>query len=130
MPSDLLGDVHPSRLPLSDSRFSVQFMSESPTVRAHLISLAELLDEPHRLTCPDVERCSAADRPEEWTELSVGWSRVLGAARVIQSRHSEDSQDVVLSQCADAAREAAVGELRWVWARLVNKYVEGVGSDA
>lgn len=31
--------------------------------------------------------------------------------------------------CADAAREAAVSELRWVWARLVTKYVEGMSAD-
>lgn len=93
------------------------------------MSLADLLDEPRHLTGPDAERCSASDHPVEWADLTVGWSRVLGAARVIQARHSEDSQDAVLSQCADAAREAALGELRWVWARLVNKFVEGVESD-
>ncbi|RIT54683.1 hypothetical protein D2E95_20255 [Mycobacteroides abscessus] len=94
------------------------------------MDLADLLDEPHRLVGPDAERCSAADRPEAWAELSIGWSRVLGAARTIQSRHKLDSQDDVLSQCADASREAAVSELRWVWARLVNKFVEAVESDA
>ncbi|SHO82441.1 Uncharacterised protein [Mycobacteroides abscessus subsp. abscessus] len=94
------------------------------------MALADLFDEPIRLAGPDAEFCSAADRPEAWTALSVGWSRVVGAARVIQSRHSDDSRDAVLSQCADAAREAAVSELRWVWARLVNKFVEGVESDA
>ncbi len=93
------------------------------------MSLADLLDEPQRLVGPDAELCSAADRPEEWTELSVGWSRVLGAARVIQSRHKLDSEDAVLSMCCDAAREAAVGELRWVWARMVNKFVEAVEQD-
>ncbi|WP_236743501.1 hypothetical protein [Mycobacteroides abscessus] len=105
-------------------------MSETPTLRAHLMSLADLLDEPHRLTAPDAEQCSAADRPEAWTELSLGWSRVVAAARVIQGRHAADSRDAVLVMCADAAREAAVGELRWVWARLVNKFIEEVGSDA
>lgn len=94
------------------------------------MALADLFDEPQRLAGPGAEACSAADRPEEWTELSVGWSRVLGAARVIQSRHAEDSRDEVLSQCADAAREAAVSELRWCWARLVHRYVAGVDSDA
>lgn len=93
------------------------------------MTLADLFDEPHRLAGPDAEHCSAADHAEAWAALTVGWSRVLGAARVIQARHSEDSQDAVLSQCADAAREAALGELRWVWARLVNKFVEGVESD-
>lgn len=94
------------------------------------MSLADLLDEPHRLNGPNAEFCSAADRPVEWAALTVGWSRVLGAARVIQARHAEDSEDDVLSQCADAAREASVAELRWVWARLVNKYVGEVESDA
>lgn len=94
------------------------------------MALADLLDEPRVLVGPDAERCSAADRPAEWAALSVGWSRVLNAAKVIQSRHSDDSQDPVLSQCCDAAREAAVGELRWVWARLVHQFVEGVESDA
>ncbi|AGM26876.1 hypothetical protein ABG82_01735 [Mycobacteroides immunogenum] len=94
------------------------------------MALAHLFDEPHRLTAPDAEFCSAADRPEEWAALSVGWSRVVGAARVIQSRHKLDSEDDVLSQCADAAREAAVGELRWCWARLVHRYVEGMSADA
>ncbi|ANO21769.1 Uncharacterised protein [Mycobacteroides abscessus subsp. abscessus] len=94
------------------------------------MSLADLFDEPNRLVGPDAETCSAADRPEAWAALSVGWSRVLGAARVIQGRHSEDSRDAVLSMCADASREAAVAELRWVWARLVHQFVEGVDSDA
>lgn len=94
------------------------------------MALADLLDEPQRLTCPDAERCSASENPEGWAELSVGWSRVVGAAKVIQSRHAEDGKDAVLIQCADAAWEAAVGELRWVWARMVNKYVEGVESGA
>lgn len=93
------------------------------------MSLADLLDEPRHLTGPDAERCSASDHPVEWADLSLGWSRVVGAARTIQSRHTEDSKDAVLVICADAAREAAVGELRWVWARLVNKFVEGVDSD-
>lgn len=93
------------------------------------MALADLLDEPRHLNGPDAETCSAADRPAQWTELTTGWSRVLGAARVIQSRHKLDSEDAVLSQCADAAREAAVGELRWVWARLVHRYVEAVESD-
>lgn len=94
------------------------------------MALADLLDEPRALDGPDAEHCQAADHAEAWAALTVGWSRVLGAARTIQSRHSEDSRDAVLSMCADASREAAVSELRWVWARLVNKYVEGVGSDA
>lgn len=94
------------------------------------MALADLFDEPPVLVGPDAEACSAADRPEAWTELSIGWSRVLGAARTIQKRHSEDSEDDVLSQCADAAREASVGELRWVWARLVNKFIGEVESDA
>lgn len=94
------------------------------------MALADLLDEPHHLGGPDAERCSAADRPAQWAELTVGWSRVVAAARTIQSRHSEDSRDAALSMCADASREAAVAELRWVWARLVNKFVEGVESDA
>lgn len=93
------------------------------------MSLADLLDEPQHLNGPDAERCSAADRPAAWAALTTGWSQVLGAARTIQSRHSDDSKDGVLVQCADAAREAAVGELRWVWARLVNKFIEGVDSD-
>ncbi|AGM27002.1 hypothetical protein MABM_30170 [Mycobacteroides abscessus] len=93
------------------------------------MALADLLDEPQHLSGPDAERCSAADRPEAWAELTTGWSRVLAAARVIQTRHSEDSRDAVLSMCADASREAAVGELRWVWARMVNKFVEAVEQD-
>lgn len=94
------------------------------------MALADMFDEPRHLNGPDAEACSAADRPVEWAALTVGWSRVVGAARVIQGRHSEDSQDAVLSQCADATREAAVGELRWCWARLVNKFIGEVGSDA
>lgn len=94
------------------------------------MGLAELFDEPHRLDGPDAETCSASDHAEAWAELTIGWSRVLGAARTIQSRHSEDSRDAVLSMCADASREAAASELRWVWARLVNKFVEAVESDA
>ncbi|RIS81914.1 hypothetical protein D2E44_14530 [Mycobacteroides abscessus] len=93
------------------------------------MSLADLLDEPQRLAGPDAEACSAADHPEAWTELTVGWCRVLAAARTIQSRHELDSKDGVLVQCADAAREAAVGELRWVWARMVHKFVEGMSAD-
>lgn len=95
------------------------------------MALADLFDEPRVLVGPDAETCSAADHAEEWVALSVGWSRVVAAARVIQGRHELDSQDVVLSMCADASREAAVAELRWYWARLVNKYAEGtVESDA
>lgn len=93
------------------------------------MALADLLDEPNRLVGPDAERCSAADRPAEWADLTTGWSQILAAARVIQSRHSDDSRDAVLAHCADAAREAAVHELRWVWSRLVNKFVEAVESD-
>ncbi|SHO82326.1 hypothetical protein [Mycobacteroides abscessus] len=93
------------------------------------MSLTDLFDEPQHLNGPDAQRCSAADRPEAWADLTVGWSRVLAAARTIQARHAEDTHDAVLSQCCDAAREAAVGELRWVWARLVHEYVEGVGAD-
>ncbi|RIU34269.1 hypothetical protein D2E83_19445 [Mycobacteroides abscessus] len=93
------------------------------------MGLADLLDEPQHLAGPDAERCSAADRPVEWAALTTGWSRVLGAARTIQGRHELDSKDGVLSMCADATREAAIGELRWCWARLVNKYVEAVESD-
>ncbi|BAX97300.1 hypothetical protein MSTE_01984 [Mycobacteroides stephanolepidis] len=105
-------------------------MSEMPTVRTHLMLLADLLDEPRALVGPDAEMCSAADRPVEWAELTTGWSCVVGAARTIQARHAEDSQDDVLVMCCDAAREAAVGELRWVWAPLVNKFIEAVESDA
>lgn len=95
------------------------------------MGLADLLDEPHHLSGPDAERCSAADRPAEWAELTTGWSRIVAAARTIQGRHELDSRDDVLSMCSDAAREAAVAELRWYWARLVNKYAEGtVESDA
>ncbi|SHZ79780.1 hypothetical protein [Mycobacteroides abscessus] len=104
-------------------------MSESPTVRTSLIGLADLFDEPRVLIGPDAEACSAADRPEAWTALSLGWSRVVGAARVIQGRHKLDSEDDVLSQCCDASREAAVSELRWVWSRLVHQFVEAVESD-
>ncbi|SKR19079.1 Uncharacterised protein [Mycobacteroides abscessus subsp. abscessus] len=94
------------------------------------MALADLFDVPNRLVGPDAEQCLAADRPVEWAELTLGWSHVLGAARVIQSRHKLDSEDDVLSMCADASREAALGELRWCWARLVNKFIEGVDSDA
>ncbi|MDO3019338.1 hypothetical protein P5V65_08850 [Mycobacteroides abscessus subsp. abscessus] len=104
-------------------------MPESPTLRTQLMALADLLDEPQHLGGPDAERCSAADRPAEWTELSIGWSRVVAAARTIQSRHSDDSRDDVLVMCADAAREAAVAELRWYWARIVHQFVEAVESD-
>lgn len=104
-------------------------MSENPTIRSHLMSLADSFDEPRALNGPDAEVCSAADRPAEWAALSVGWSRVVAAARTIGERHAADSQDPALSMCADAAREAAVGELRWCWARLVNKYVGAVESD-
>ncbi|MBN7483953.1 hypothetical protein I3U71_25825, partial [Mycobacteroides abscessus subsp. massiliense] len=89
-----------------------------------------LFDEPQHLAGPDAEMCSATDHPAEWAALSIGWSGVVGAARTIQSRHEMDSRDAVLFMCADAAREAAVSELRWVWARLVSKYVEAVESDA
>lgn len=93
------------------------------------MALAELFDEPQHARGPDAQRCSAADRPEAWAELTVGWSRVLGAARTIQSRHLSDSGDPMLVMCADAAREVAVGELRWFWARLVHQYVEAVAAD-
>lgn len=93
------------------------------------MALADLLDEPRALVGPDAESCSVADRPEAWAALTTGWSQVLGAARTVQARHAEDSRDEVLSQCCDAAREAAVAELRWVWARLVNKFIGEVGSD-
>lgn len=104
-------------------------MPENLTTRAHLMALADLLDEPQHRNGPDAETCSAADRPVEWAELTTGWSRVVAAARTIQGRHELDSKDAVLSQCADAAREAAVAELRWVWARLVNKFIEAVEQD-
>lgn len=94
------------------------------------MALADLFDEPQHLSGPDAEYCSAADRPVEWAALTTGWSQVLGAARTIQGRHSEDSQDAVLSMCSDASREAALGELRWCWARMVNRFIEGVNSDA
>lgn len=94
------------------------------------MSLAELFDEPKHAHGPDAQRCSASDHPAEWAALTLGWSRVLGAARTIQQRHVSDSGDPVLVMCSDAAREAAVSELRWCWARLVNKYVEGVSVDA
>lgn len=93
------------------------------------MSLAELLDEPQHARGPDAQRCSAGDYPAEWTTLTVGWSQVVGAARTIQSRHVADSRDDVLSMCADSARESAVSELRWCWARLVNQYIEKVESD-
>ncbi|QSN23463.1 hypothetical protein I3U41_05780 [Mycobacteroides abscessus subsp. abscessus] len=92
------------------------------------MGLAELFDEPQHARGPDAQHCSASDYPAEWATLT-GWSQVLGAARTLQSRHAADSQDHVLSMCADAAREASVAELRWVWARLVTKYVEGLRAD-
>lgn len=94
------------------------------------MALADLLDEPQHLNGPDARRCSASEHPEAWAELTTGWSRVVGAARILQSRHESDSQDPVLVMCADSAREASVAELRWCWARLVNGFVEGVESDA
>lgn len=93
------------------------------------MALTALFDEPQHLHGPDAQRCSASEHPAQWAALSIGWSRVVGAARTIQERHVSDSGDPVLSLCADAAREAAVGELRWVWARLVHEYVEGVEAD-
>lgn len=93
------------------------------------MALADLFDEPQRLVGPDAEACSAADHPVEWAELTTGWSRVLGAARVIQGRHAEDSKDDVLVMCSDAAREAAIGELRWCWARMVHKFIGEVEQD-
>lgn len=104
-------------------------MIENPTTRAQLMSLAELFDEPQHLVEPDAQRCQAGDHPEAWTELTVGWSRILGAARTIRDRHTADSHDDVLAQCRDASREAAVSELRWCWARMVHQYVEAVESD-
>lgn len=91
------------------------------------MSLADLFDEPQHLHGPDAQRCSDSDRPEAWATLTTGWSQVLQAARTIQSRHAADSGDPVLSLCADSAREAAISELRWCWARLVHQYVEGGG---
>lgn len=93
------------------------------------MSLAELFDEPQHARGPDAQWCSAAENPAEWAELSVGWSRVFQAARTLQSRHAADSGDPVLGMCADAAREAAISELRWVWARLVNKYLGETAND-
>ncbi|AMT69214.1 hypothetical protein ABG82_01375 [Mycobacteroides immunogenum] len=93
------------------------------------MALAELFDEPQHARGPDAQRCSASDHPAQWAELSLGWSRVVGAAKVIQSRHTTDSRDPVLGMCADAVREAATGELRWVWARLVNKFIEETTND-
>lgn len=93
------------------------------------MGLTDLFDEPQHLNGPDAQRCSAADHPAEWAELTVGWSRVLQAARILQERHVSGSGDPVLVMCADSAREAAVSELRWCWARLVNKYVEGMSAD-
>lgn len=94
------------------------------------MALAELFDEPQHARGPDAQRCSASDHPVEWAELTLGWSRVLGAARALQSRHAADSRDDVLSMCADSAREAAISELRWHWARLVHQYVESVSENA
>ncbi|SKV39727.1 Uncharacterised protein [Mycobacteroides abscessus subsp. massiliense] len=105
-------------------------MTEHPSIRSHLMGLADLFDDPQLLTGPDAQQCSAADHPAAWEDLTAGWSQVLDAARTFQDRHATDSEDDVLVMCADAAREAAVGELRWVWARLVNKFVEAVQSDA
>lgn len=93
------------------------------------MSLAELFDEPQHARGPDAQRCSASEHPEAWATLTTGWSRVLGAARTLQSRHESDSRDDVLVMCADSAREAAVSELRWCWARLVHQYVEAVSAD-
>ncbi|WP_236743175.1 MULTISPECIES: hypothetical protein [Mycobacteroides] len=104
-------------------------MSENPTLRGHLMALTELFDEPQHARGPDAQRCSAGDHPAEWAELTLGWSRVLQAARTLQSRHEEDGGDQVLALCADTSREASVAELRWYWARLVHKYVEGVVID-
>lgn len=94
------------------------------------MALAELFDEPKHLNGPDAQRCSASEHPTEWATLTLGWSRVLGAIRVIQSRHLSDSGDPMLSMCADSARESAVSELRWCWARLVHQYVDGLSADA
>lgn len=105
-------------------------MTEIPTVSQHLTALVELLYEPQHLDGPDAQRCQACENPEAWAALTTGWSRVLQSAKVIQERHAADAQDPVMVQCADAAREAAVGELRWVWARLVNKFIGEVESDA
>ncbi|MFT9573302.1 hypothetical protein ACM0BF_14110 [Mycobacteroides abscessus subsp. abscessus] len=99
------------------------------TIRTRLMALADLFDEPQNLNGPDAERCSAADRPEAWTELTVGWSGILDAAKTIEDRHTADSRDPVLSQLSEAAREASMDQLRWCWARLVNRYVDEVGSD-
>lgn len=99
------------------------------TVRTRLMSLADLFDAPQHLDGPDAQRCQAGDHPEAWAALTLGWSRVVGAARTIQSRHEMDSRDDVLAMCADSAREAAIGELRWCWARMVNGYVDEVESD-
>lgn len=93
------------------------------------MALTALFDEPQHLAGPDAQRCSASDHPAEWMELTVGWSRVLDAARTLQSRHNSDGKDPVLAMCADSAREASISELRWVWARLVHKYVEGMAAD-
>lgn len=100
------------------------------TVRARLMSLADLFDTPQHLDGPDAQRCQAGDHSEAWTDLSIGWSRILDAAKTIRDRHTADSRDPVLVMCADAAREAAVDQLRWCWARLVNRYVDEVESDA
>ncbi|WP_237079650.1 hypothetical protein [Mycobacteroides abscessus] len=100
------------------------------TIRTSLMALADLFDTPQRFDGPDAQRCQAGDHPEAWTELTVGWSRILDAAKTIRDRHTADSRDDVLAMCADASREAAIGELRWCWARLVNGYVEAVESDA
>lgn len=36
------------------------------------MGLAELFDEPQHARGPDAQRCSAADRPEAWAELTAG----------------------------------------------------------
>lgn len=94
------------------------------------MALTDLFDEPQHAHGPDAQHCSAFEYPAQWAELSLGWSRVLAAARTIQSRHVSDSQDPVLSMCADAARETSISELRWVWARLVNKFIDEAEQDA
>ncbi|MBN7388528.1 hypothetical protein P5V95_15945 [Mycobacteroides abscessus subsp. abscessus] len=63
-------------------------MPETPTVRTHLMALAELFDEPKHVHGPDAQHCSASDHPEAWATLTLGWSRVLTAGQVIQERHA------------------------------------------
>ncbi|CPS14552.1 Uncharacterised protein [Mycobacteroides abscessus subsp. abscessus] len=41
-----------------------------------------------------------------------------------------DEPNRLVGPDAERCTAAAVGELRWVWARLVNKFVEAVESDA